>query len=105
MKIQEMRSGLAHLHKKAEREPVGLSEYFWPDTSGAARGMSEEVEEPQVATHSELDEAKWSVVSFDKREAGGMTYRQAAELLAFMHGRGVNGLCIITDEAASRYDH
>ena len=99
MKIQEMRSGLAHLNKKVEREPQGLSEYYWPQSTGAARGR-----EPQAEPRSELDEPRWSVVSFDKREAGGLNYSQAAELLVFMHGQGVNGLCIITDEAAAHYD-
>jgi hypothetical protein len=105
MKIQEMRSGIAHLNKKTEREPQGLSEYYWPDSAGAARGLAENEPEQRTETPSDLDQAVWSVVSFDRREAGGLTYRQAAELIAFMNGRGAAaGLCIITDEAAARYD-
>ena len=104
MKIQEMRSGLAHLSKKTEREPVELSDHFWPDTPGAARGVAGNDPEPQIETRSELEQPRWSVVSFDRREAGGLTYRQAAELMEFMDKRGINGLSIITDEAAARYD-
>jgi hypothetical protein len=99
MKIQDMRSGRAHLNKKVERETA--ENYFWPETAGAARGMTEP--EPEVEVHSELEAPQWSVVSFDRREAGGMTYHQASELVAFLQGRGRQGLCIITDEAAARY--
>ena len=101
MKIQEMRSGLAHLHKKMERDSE--EGYFWPNAAAAARAVAEH--EPEIEIHSELDEPRWSVVSFERREAGGLTYRQASELTAFLVGRGRNGLCIITDEAAMRYDH
>ena len=104
MKIQEMRSGLAHLSKKVEREPQTLGDYFWPESAGAARGIKKEEPEQQIEMHSELEEPTWSVVSFDRREAGGLTYSQAAKLSAFMHERGINGLCIIADEAAARYD-
>lgn len=100
MKIQEMRSGIEHLHKKVERQTE--ESYFWPDTAGTAPGVA--APEPQVGVASELDEPRWSVVSFDRREAGGLTYRQASELMAFLVGRGRNGLCIITDEAATRYE-
>ena len=55
-------------------------------------------------TACELDEPLWSVVSFDKREAGGLTYRQAAALMTELNAHGINGLCIITDHAAKRYD-
>lgn len=58
---------------------------------------------PRGEISSELDEPCWSVVSFDKREAGGMDYRQAAELVAILGEHGIHGLCIITDEAAERY--
>lgn len=51
---------------------------------------------------SELQETRWSVVSFDKREAGGLTYPQAEEKMAELLAKKVYGLCIITDEAARR---
>ena len=51
---------------------------------------------------SELTSAQWSVVSFDKCEASGLTYADAAKLLAELDEKRVAGLCIVTDEAASR---
>ena len=93
MKIQDMRFGISHLSKMMNTERQ--EEY-----GGAA--IAERRSEPQVA--SELDSPSWSVVSFDKREAGGLTYRQASELIAVVHAHGMNGLCIITDDAAKRYN-
>lgn len=54
--------------------------------------------EPQ----NELDEPRWSVVSFDKCVAENLTYEQAAQKIAELTAQKVSGLCIITDEAASR---
>jgi hypothetical protein len=53
---------------------------------------------------SELDMPIWSVVSFDRCEASGLTYSEAAQKLAELDSQKVSGLCIITDEAASRVD-
>jgi hypothetical protein len=55
-------------------------------------------------THeSELDLPIWSVVSFDKLEASGLTYTTAYNLLEELESRKVAGLCLVTDEAASRF--
>lgn len=51
---------------------------------------------------TELDEPRWSVVSFDKHEAGGLTYSEAMKLMADLDSDGVSGLCIVTDRAAAR---
>lgn len=51
---------------------------------------------------SELDQPRWSVVSFDACEASGLTYSAAIDLLDEKEAVGVYGLCIITDEAARR---
>jgi hypothetical protein len=51
---------------------------------------------------SELDEPIWSVVSFDRCEASGLTYAAAAQKMAELDARKVSGLCVVTDEAASR---
>jgi len=51
---------------------------------------------------SELGDACWSVVSFDKCEAAGLTYVQAEAKMAELLANNVYGLCIITDEAARR---
>ncbi len=65
--------------------------------------MSEAVETRKGETaKSELDIQQWSVVSFDKCEASGLTYEAAAKLMSEKEASGVYGLCIVTDEAASR---
>lgn len=97
MRIQEMRSGLDHLRKRSETEAkdnffdfrLSLEpDLSWPD--------------PVIVSKSELDEPRWSLVSFDQIEAGGLTYRQAAELMSLLDSHGMSGLCVITDEAAAR---
>ncbi len=65
--------------------------------------MSEAVETRKNETvQSELDLPQWSVVSFDKCEASGLTYEAAAKLMSEKEAAGVYGLCIVTDDAASR---
>lgn len=65
--------------------------------------MNEATERKETEVHlSELDLPQWSIVSFDAREASGLTYHDAAKLMAEKEAAGVYGLCIITDEAASR---
>ena len=65
--------------------------------------MNEATEKKETETQrSELDLPQWSVVSFDACEAAGLTYHDAAKLMAEKDAAGVYGLCIITDEAASR---
>ena len=65
--------------------------------------MSEAAEKKESEINaSELDSQLWSVVSFDKSEASGLTYHAAAALMAEKEAAGVYGLCIVTDEAASR---
>jgi hypothetical protein len=65
--------------------------------------MNEATERKETEVHlSELDLPQWSVVSFDAREASGLTYDDAAKLMAEKEAAGVYGLCIITDEAAGR---
>lgn len=98
MKIQEMRSGILHLNKKMENErPRG--NYETSDFGGWETNA-----EPLVPTADacELDEAIWSVISFDKCEAGGLLFRQATELMLELDAHGVSGLCIVTDAAAQR---
>lgn len=56
----------------------------------------------EQAPAAELHEGRWSVVSFDRVEAGALTYAEAFAKLEELDRAGVTGLCIITDEAASR---
>jgi hypothetical protein len=96
MKIQEMRSGISHLNRKVEVE--GRNNVF------EIRQMNEALPGPDLPseTQSELDQPRWSVVSFEQREAGGLTYPQAAELISELDANDISGLCTVTDEAAAR---
>lgn len=51
---------------------------------------------------SELAEACWSVISFERVEISGQTYEQAERRMADLDQQRVPGLCIITDKAAAR---
>ncbi|MFS8084973.1 MAG: hypothetical protein ACMG6H_05035 [Acidobacteriota bacterium] len=53
---------------------------------------------------SELGSAKWTVISDRGCEANGLTHEEARRLVHRLAGEGRHGLCIITDEAASRID-
>jgi hypothetical protein len=64
--------------------------------------MSEPEQQIQTAIESELSMRRWSVISFDRCEASGLTYHQASEKLAELEQRRVPGLAIVTDEAAAR---
>ena len=61
--------------------------------------MPETTAKPKESV-SELDEPIWSVISFERCEASGLTYRQAAEKITELESRKISGLCIVTDEAA-----
>ncbi len=61
------------------------------------------MENGQNNPDSELDLQLWSVVSFDKLEGSGLNYSAAFNLLEELESRKVAGLCLITDEAASRF--
>ena len=51
---------------------------------------------------SELKEPVWAVQSERGREAAGLTYEEAARLVARLRAERVSGLCVITDAAAAR---
>ncbi len=51
---------------------------------------------------SELNERRWAGLSERGREETGMSYEEAAALIARLRGERLSGLCVITDEAASR---
>jgi hypothetical protein len=59
-------------------------------------------QETVTTTESELSASRWSVISFERCEASGLTYEQAAERLRDLEKQKVTGLCIVTDEAAAR---
>jgi hypothetical protein len=51
---------------------------------------------------SELEMERWSVISERGCEASGLSHEEARRLVHRLGGEGRHGLCIITDEAASR---
>ena len=97
MKIQEMRPGVLQLNMRLAAERRDdlfdiLAHHDDPEPLG----------EPAPIMSSELDQPRWSVVSFDRREASGLSYDQAFDLVSDLDGRGIAGLCIVTDDAARR---
>ena len=52
---------------------------------------------------NELEQPIWAVISFDKVEATGLSYSEAADLLSSLRTQGVYGLALVTADAASRY--
>ena len=53
---------------------------------------------------SELGKGRWAVISDRGVEATGVTHEDARRLVHRLKGEGRHGLCIISDEAASRLD-
>ena len=98
MRIQEMRSGNVHLKKRMPEE--GQEDHF--EYREAKDVVFDEEPEPIAETSCDLDEPRWSVVSFSEVEAGGLTYAQAVRLIAELEAAGEPGLCIITDDAARK---
>ena len=58
--------------------------------------------EQEVEPASELDMPIWSVVSFDQCEFSGLKYSDAISKIAELETKRVPGLCIVTDDVASR---
>jgi hypothetical protein len=50
---------------------------------------------------SEMNERRWAVMSERGREATGLEYAEAGELVRRLRSEGLSGLCVITDAAAS----
>lgn len=102
MRIQEMRSGLPHLRKR--RVAAAQNNFFVERIAKEAfiESLIEFIEsdEPEVIG-SDIEQPIWSVVSFDRVEAGSLTYSQATQLIDELDAKRVAGLCIVTDAAAS----
>ena len=65
--------------------------------------MAEAAHEQQTeAMVSELEQPRWAVISFERREGDALTYQQAVQMLKELESQKVTGLAIVTDEAASR---
>ena len=57
---------------------------------------------PHFLMTSPLENERWSVISERGCEASGLTHEEARRLVHRLGGEGRHGLCIMTDEAASR---
>lgn len=57
--------------------------------------------EERTAAESELSLQIWAVISFERCEGSEMTYPDASRLMNELDLRGVPGLCVVTNEAAS----
>ena len=65
--------------------------------------MTEPVQEQQAETmENELEQPRWAVISFERREGSGLTYLQAVQILKDLESRNVTGLAIVTDGAAAK---
>ena len=64
--------------------------------------MPEAAQETAAETANELEQPMWSVISFERREGGGLTYARAREILQELDSRHVSGLAIVTDAAAEK---
>ena len=53
---------------------------------------------------NELEDPRWAVISFERREGSGLTYAQAAQLLKELESRKISGLALVTDETAAKID-
>ena len=50
---------------------------------------------------SELREPRWAVLSERGCEGAGLSYEEAAAVVARLRGERVSGLCVVTDAAAA----
>lgn len=51
---------------------------------------------------SELNEPRWSVITYESVAVSGLTYAEAEEWIEKLNAQNISGLCIVTDEAARR---
>ena len=58
--------------------------------------------EPADAPASELDEPRWSVVSFERCETSHLTFADARKKLSELEAAKIAGLCVVTYEVATR---
>ena len=73
------------------------------DREAGAQNAGTENEASVGVGGSELNEPCWSVVSFESVAVHGLTYAEARSWLEKLQKQNVVGLCIVTDQAASRF--
>ena len=64
MKIQEMRSGILHLNLNKKGENEGRENFFEPKAASVAFAEAR----IRTAADGEMDEPRWSVISFKQRK-------------------------------------
>lgn len=70
--------------------------------------MTETAQQANLSGESEVKELSarnWAVISFDRCEAAGLTYPEAAAKMRELESGRVAGLCLVTAEAAARLGH
>ena len=70
------------------------------DTTNEPVTESNEAESAEEKT--ELEQATWSVITFEGVAVSGLTYEEAHQWLDKLSQQKISGLCIVTDEAAAR---
>jgi len=73
-----------------------------PDKGAARRENAAANVASSDVSPNELNESRWSVVTFERRAAKNLTYGEAAQELEKLCAKKIAGLCIVTDEAAER---
>lgn len=58
---------------------------------------------PAADFSSELNEPRWSVITYETVAVSGLTYDEAATWMEKLDAQKVSGLCIVTDRAAQRF--
>ncbi len=51
---------------------------------------------------SEMNDLRWSVISFEECESTNLTYDEAVQKLQKLAANDVSGLCVVTNEAAHK---
>jgi len=72
-----------------------------PEKTAARKGNAANVASSKSFAN-ELNEPRWSVVTFERCAASNLTYAEAAQELEKLYAKKIAGLCIITDEAAEK---
>ena len=65
-------------------------------------GMKKKEQQVEHEAVSEIREARWAVISFDRCAARDLTYPEAEEKLRALEVQKVSGLCIVPNETADR---
>ncbi len=64
--------------------------------------MTDVKQRNQAQQEMELEDPRWSVITFDSVIAQHLTYQEAMNLSRKLEQERQNGVCIVTDEAACR---